>query len=170
MDERVRQKIAEAAAEENGWKADEVRVDEVERLRRPACAFYAARHKVQPLSYVRNFALLGGQQIMGVGDAKGVAKILDTCSGDAPADWWAEIVTRFHPDLGGGIVLHDENTRLDIPQKLKQAGRTFVRPTLDKAKQSLNYLILNPETRVVYNIQATRSGGGAVEVVKTKVL
>jgi hypothetical protein len=49
MDEKVRQKIAEAAAAENGWKADEVRVDEIDRLRRPACSFYTAIRQVRPL-------------------------------------------------------------------------------------------------------------------------
>lgn len=170
MDDKVRRKIAEAAADENGWEVDEVRVDEVERLRRPSCSFYTAGHKVRPLSYVRNYALLGEKQVISVGDGNVVAKILDGCSADAPAEWWAEIVTRFHRDLGGGIVLRDENTRSDIVRKLNQAGKTFAPPTLDKGKESLSYLLLNPETYVLYRIQATRSAGRAVEVAKTKVL
>lgn len=170
MDDKVRRKIAEAAAEEHGWKVDEVRVDEVERLRRPSCSFYTAAHTVLPLSYQSNYGLLGGEQVIGVGDGNVVAKILDGCSAGAPAEWWAEIVTRFHRDLGAGIVLRDENTRPDLVRKMVEAGKTFAPPALDKGKQSLTFLLLNPETYVLYRIQAMRSAGGAVEVVKTKML
>jgi hypothetical protein len=170
MDDKVRRKIAKAAAEEHGWKLDEVRVDEVERLRRPSCSFYTAAHTVLPLSYQSNYALLAGEQVIGVGDGNVVAKILDGCAAGAPAEWWAEIVTRFHRDLGGGVVLRDEKTKPDLVRKMIEAGKTFTTPALDKGKQSLTFLLLNPETYALYRIQATRSAGGTIEVVKTKVL
>ena len=75
VDDKVRRKIAEAAAEENSWKVDEVRIDEDEELRRPSCSFYVARHKVRPLSYVRTFALLPDDTVVGIGDGKVVAKL-----------------------------------------------------------------------------------------------
>jgi hypothetical protein len=170
MEDKIRRKIEEAAAKEYGWKMNEVRVDEVERLRRPSCSFYTVAHTVRPLSYQGNYALLGGEQVVGTGDGDVVAKILDSCSAGAPAEWWAEIVTRFHRDLGSGIVLRDENTRPDVVRKLKEAGKAFAAPALDNGKMPLRYLLLNPETYTLYRIEATRSAGGAVEVSKSKVL
>src|SRR5215813_12482040 len=87
MDDKIRRKIAEAAAKDNAWKVDDVRVNEVERLRRPRCSFYTAANTAAPLSYVRNYALLG-EQITPAGDGEVVAKILDKCSKGAPANWW----------------------------------------------------------------------------------
>lgn len=161
--------IAEEARAEHGWEVDEVRVDEVERLRRPSCAFYTVGHTVRPLSYQANYALIKGNEIVRTGDGSAVAKILDACSEGAPAEWWAEIVTRFHRDLGSGIVLRDENTRPDVTRKLAAAGQKFEPPVIDEAKQSLSFLLLNPETYVLYRVQAKRGAGGAVEVVKNRV-
>jgi hypothetical protein len=170
MDEKVRRRIAEAAAKANDWNVGEVSVNEVEELRRPSCSFYTAAHTVFPLSFQDNYAVLGGDEIIGTGDGLAVARILDVCSASASPEWWAEIVTRFHRKLGGGIVLVDENTRSDITRNLKKAGKNFEPPVLDKDKRSLSYLFLNPETYILYRIQATRAADGAVEVVKTKLL
>jgi hypothetical protein len=169
MDDNVRRRIAEAAAAENSWSVGEVQIEENEQLRRPSCSFYVARHKTRPLSYVRNYALLGQQQILGTGDGKSVANILDQCSGDAAAGWWAEIVTRFHEELGGGVVLHDENTRPELTRQFTRAGKTFSGPTLDRQNRSVRYFLLNPETRAVYQVEANRNSSGTVAVSKTKV-
>ncbi len=169
MEHEVRRKIAEAAAEHYGWKVDEVRVDEVERLRRPSCHFYTAAQTVRPLPYQANFALVG-DQVIGPGDGKVVAQLLNSCSAGAVPEWWAEIVTRFHRDLGGGLVLRDEKTKPDAVRKLAAAGETFTPPSLDHGKLPLSYLLLNPETNVLYRVHATLSPAGAVEVVRTKLL
>lgn len=168
MDEKTRRKIAEAVAKAKGWSPDQVQVDETEDLRRPACSFYTASHAVRPLDYQLDYALLG-DRVVGPGDGKVVAQILDSCSAGTTAEWWAEIITRFDRNLMGGLVLSDEETRTDIVRKLNKVGKAFEPPVLDKDKRSLTYLMLNPETNVLYRIQATRSAGGPVEVVKTKV-
>jgi hypothetical protein len=170
MDDKVRKKVAEAAAKENGWKLDEVAIDEKEELRRPTCSFYVARNKVHPLSYVDNFALLDGDKLMGIGDGKVVAKILDECSSGASADWWAEIVTRFHSDLGGGVVLHNERTRSDVTRELMKAGKNFFAPVLDQAQQSVRFLLLDPESGAIYRVEAKRDASGAIGIAQTEVL
>src|ERR1700757_267660 len=55
MDDKVRKKVAEAAAKENDWKLDEVAIDEKEELRRPGGSVSVARHNGGPLSYVATF-------------------------------------------------------------------------------------------------------------------
>jgi len=169
MDDKIRRKIAEAAAKEKAWNVDDVRVDEVERLRRPRCSFYTAANTAAPLSYVRNYALFN-EEVTPAGDGKVVAHILDKCSKGASANWWAEIIARFYNDLGNGQVLVDENTRPDIVRKLSQAGKDFARPVLDRKKQSVRFLLLNRETYVVYRVETERKGSGPVEVSKTELL
>jgi len=170
MDDKVQQKISQAASAEYGWKTEEVRVDEVERLRRPSCSFYTAGNSVRPLSYQGNYALLPGSQVVGLGHGETVAKILDTCSSGASADWWAEIITRFHDDIGGGIVLTDDQVRPDIVRKMDKAGMKFMPPSFSHDKQSVSFLLLDPESYILYRIEAKRTAGGDVEVTKTKLL
>jgi hypothetical protein len=170
MEDKVQQKIAEAARAEYGWQGEEVRVDEVERLRRPSCSFYTAANAVRPLSYQANYAMLPKDQLAGIGDGTAVAKILDTCSSGASADWWAEIITRFHADLGGGIVLTDAEVRPDIVRKMDKAGMTFAPPAFGHDKQSVTFLLLDPERYILYRVEAKRSAGGPIEVTKTKLL
>ena len=68
------------------------------------------------------------------------------------------------------MVLSDEKVRPDVVRKLTQAGATFAPPAFGQGKQSVSFLLLNPETYVLYRVQATRTAGGSVEVVKTKLL
>ena len=169
-DKAIQQKIAEAVHTEYGWELGEVRVDEVERLRQASCSFYTTASTQRPLSYQPNYAVLPGNQVIGLGTEGAAGKILDACSAGASADWWAEIVTRFHPDLGGGIVLSDRETRPDIVRKLTQAGQAFTPPAFGADRKSVSFLLLNPETYVLYRVEANRTSGGTIQVVKTKLL
>jgi hypothetical protein len=170
LDDKVRRKITDAATGQAGWKPEEVRVSEVEWLRRPSCSFYTASNKVIPLSYQLNFALLGDGNVLGAGEGRSVARILDTCGSDASADWWAEVVTRFHRDIGGGAVLRDEHTRSWVTRKLAKLNETFTSPSLSRDHRSLSYLLLNPETSAVYRVEAQRNQSGEIEVKSTQVL
>lgn len=167
MDDKLHREIAEAVHSEYGWKLEEVAIDEIERLRRSACSFYTARSTVRPLSYQPNYAVLHGTEIVGVTTGNALENILDACGADASADWRAEIITRFHPDIGGGLVLSNESTRPDIVRKLAQAGKIFTPPAFVNGRQTVTYLLLDPEAYIVYSVRATRTTAGPVEVVKT---
>lgn len=170
MDEQVQRKIAEAAHAEYGWKPAEVRVDEVEQLRRSTCSFYTAGNTAHPLSFEANYALLPGDKVVGIGDENAVRKILDTCSEGTSADWWAEIITRFDGEIGGGLVLTDESERPDIVRKLDKAGMKFTAPKFTHDKQNVTFLLLDPERYILYRVEAKRTAAGPVEVTKTKLL
>lgn len=170
MDDKLHQKIAEAVRTEYGWKLDEVQIDEVDRLRRGSCSFYTARSTVRPLSYQPNYAVLRGSEVVGISDQAATAKILTACSDDAPPDWWAEVITRFHQDVGGGLVLSNESVRPDVVRKLAHAGKTFTPPTFGDGKKSISFLLLDPEAYIVYSVKATQTLSGQIEVIKTKLL
>jgi hypothetical protein len=173
MDSKTSMKIAQKAQADQGWKAEDVRVDEVESIRRGSCTFYEAGHSKRPLPYVLNYALLPDGQVVGLKESDAVSRILDACGGkDAPAGWWAEIVTRFHGSLGSGVVLHEENQEPPIIRKMKEAGKSFAAPALSAEGKTriLTFYVLDPESYILYHVTATRSADGAVEVSKSEVL
>ena len=169
MDEKIVNQIIEKAHKEQDWKTNEVRVDEVERLRHGACSFYTAGHKVRPLSYQLNYAALPGGSVLSLSDDHAAGKILQTCGSDAPATWWAEIITRFHQDLGSGIVLEDEKQNAGAIRKIVAAKKEFQPPKLSDSPsgKTISYYLLEPESFSVYSISAVLDKDGAVTVTKT---
>lgn len=170
MDKNVQAKIEQAAQAEHGWKAEEVRVDEVEDLRRGACSFYEVGHKVKPLSYQASYALLPDGAVAGIGQKDAAARILDACGQDAPAGWWAEILTRFHPELGAGAVLHSEQDDAAVVRKMKEAGKGFAAPALSSegGARTLSFYLMEYEAYILYHVTATRRGDGTLEVSKVE--
>jgi hypothetical protein len=171
MDAKIQDRIAQAVQADYNWKADEVSVTEVESMRRPNCSFYTVAHKVRPVSFVLNYAALPGGEVVGFNDDESVTKILDACGSDAPADWWAEVVTRFHGELGAGHVLHTEQDDPLAVDRMKQAGQSFSRPALSSGGgvKTLSYYLMENEASVLDHVEATRREDGSVEVRLTKV-
>lgn len=171
MDEKVQDKIKQAVHVDFDWKTEEVRVDEVDRLKRGPCSFYTAAHRVRPLSYQPNYAVLPGGAVIGGADDTAVTKILDACGADAPAGWQAEIVTRFHQDLGGGVVLQDEKQNAAAVSKVQAAGKKFAPPEMngDGRSRKVTFYMLDPESFTVYAVQAARKPDGTVAVEKTEL-
>ena len=95
MDEKIVEKIAKIVQAERGWKANEIEIEEEESLKRGSCSFYIALSNVRMLSYLPNYAVISGETVISISDKQAVSKILNACGSDAPADWWAEIVTRY---------------------------------------------------------------------------
>jgi hypothetical protein len=171
MDEKIQHLITQAAHQELGWKTDEVRVDEIDRLRRHSCSFYTAGHKVRPISYQLNYALVSGDQIVGSGNQNAAAKILDACGGDAPASWWAEIVTRFHPDLVPGIVLQDPSTNRAATRRIEAAKKEFKAPAFsnESGGKTISYYLLDPESNLLYFVIAKKNSDGSITVERNEL-
>lgn len=171
MDDKIRDKIIDAVHSEQGWKKEDVRVDEVDTLRRGGCTFYTAGHKVRPLNYQLNYAVLPGEVVVSGADDKAVSKILDTCGADAPARWWADIITRFHKDLGSGLVLENASENAAAVRKVQAAKKEFVPPAFsnDAGGKTVTYFLLDPEAFIVYSVKATRKSDGTVTVNKNEL-
>jgi hypothetical protein len=171
MDQKIQDLIVQKVHKEQGWKTDEVRVDEVERLRHGSCTFYTAGHTVRPLSYQLNYAVLKGDTVISLVDDKAVSKIVEACGKDAPAGWWAEIVTRFHQDLGSGVVLHDAKQNTGAVAKIETAKKEFAPPTFgnEKGSKTVTFYMLEPESFLIYSVNATFNPDGIVAVTQTSV-
>jgi hypothetical protein len=168
-DQDIRQRIAQAAKSAAGWTSGQIHVYDEEQFRRPGCSFYTVANDGRMHTELLNFVLVG-DKIIGVGDGGTVARILDTCSHDAPPAWFAEIVTRYHRDLGRGLVLRDERTKSSVVRTLAETGLTFSPPIMDKDKLGLTFLLWDPELNMVYRVHAGRPAGGPVHVEKIQLL
>lgn len=171
MDTKIQDLITQKVHVEQGWKTDEVRVDAEDDLRHGSCSFYSVRHKVRPISYVLNYALLSGDNVISLADDRAVSKILDACGSDAGPGWWAEIITRFHQELGGGVVLHNAADSYLAVQKVKAAKKDFSAPAFgnEKGSKTVTYYLLEPEANAVFLIKAAKNADGSVTVTKEDV-
>jgi len=169
MDEKIQEKIAQAVETTQHWKKGEFRVDEIERLRQNSCSFYGVRSTVRPLSYVLNYAVLPGDLVVGTGNEQSVSRILDTCGLSASAGWRAEIVTRFHPQLGSGVVLMDDKQNAAAIRKIAEAHKEFAPPTLSEDHGTLTYYMIEPESFAVYFVTAIRNPDGTISITKSNI-
>ena len=168
MDTKIQDLITQKVHAEQGWKTDEVRVDADDDLRHGSCSFYTVRHKVRPISYVLNYAVQSGNNVISLADDRAVSKILDACGSDAAAGWWAEIITRFHQDLGSGVVLQNASDSYLAVQKIKAAKKEFAAPAFgnEKGSKTVTYYLLEPEANTVFLIHAAKNADGSVTVNK----
>jgi len=171
MDAKIQDLITQKVHSEQGWKTDEVRVDADDDLRHGSCSFFTARHKVRPISYVLNYAVLSEDNIVSLSDDHAVSRILDTCGSDAPPVWWAEIITRFHQDLGSGVVLENATQNSAAVARITAAKREFVPPKFgsEKGSKTITFYMLEPEAFTVYLVNATKNADGSVTVDKAAV-
>jgi len=171
MDEKIQSLIAQAAHQELGWKVNEVRVDEVDRLRRASCSFYTAGHKVRPLSFQVNYAVLNGDKVVGSSNENATTTILDSCGLDAAPGWWAEVVTRFHPELVPGLVLQDASTDRAATRKIEAVKKEFKAPAFgnENGSKTISYYLLDPEANIIYQVQATKNADGSVSVQRNEL-
>src|SRR5262249_12753154 len=169
MDKKIQKKIVQAVESNQHWKKEEIRVDEIERLRQNSCSFYAVRNQARPLSYVLNYAVLPGDLVVGTGNEQSVSRILATCGASASAGWRAEIITRFHPQLGGGVVLMDDQQNAAAIRKIEAAHKEFAPPTLSADNGTLTYYMLDPESFAVYFVTAVRNPDGSMTVVRSNI-
>lgn len=171
MDEKIHEKIANIVHKDHDWKADQIRIDEVEELRHGSCSFYAVRHTVRPLSYLLNYAALSSETVLSASEDQAASKILNACGSDASADWWAEIITRFHKEVGPGVVLRDAKQNFGAMNQIKSAQKEFTPPKFsnEAGGKSVSFYLLEPEEFAVYFVKATRNQDNTITVHKSNL-
>jgi hypothetical protein len=172
MDQKIVEKISKTVEAQRGWKANEFEIEEEESLNRGSCSFYTALSKVQMLSYLPNYAVISGETVLSIRDKQAVSKILNACGSDAPANWWAEIVTRYSQELGNGVVLTNASEFPNVIEKIRAAKKEFAPPTFsdDASGKTVSFALLEGEGMLVYFVKATRGKDGNVTVTKSAPL
>lgn len=168
----IHAQLEQAAASERHWKPDEVEIHELPEIQLPACAFFVVSHKVLPMAFPANYAVLGEGQLVSDTDPEAAAKIFAACDSRSPssAGAWAEVLARFHPDVAPGTVLYEKDRAPTAVKRLEAAGKSFTPPSLSPGQDgfTVQFFLMNYETSVLSNVEATRQADGKVVVQKTK--
>lgn len=130
------------------------------------CRFLRATHRARPGSHSGQFALLPDDRMVDSFAADGASAnaILRACGGEATAEWWAQVVTRFG---GVGGVLVDPANAPSGVRKIRAAGEEYAPPTLDATRRTLTFFVINYEENRPYKVQARLADAGGLDVTRT---
>lgn len=162
--------VVAAVARDHGWSQDQIEVGSVDALSVGGCEVYRVSNRARLDSQPVHYAALpdgtlvnGSSQRDGDGDS-GAAAVLRACGQNAPAEWWAQVVSRFAP-VGGVMV--DDHAPSAI-RRIRQSGADSYQPVLqpkDGAKV-LTFYSNDYERSTTYRVTATLDAGGSLRIDK----
>lgn len=149
-----------------GGSAADVELSAEPELDFGGCRFLRATHRARPGSHSGQFALLPDDRMVDSFAADGASAdaILRACGAQAPAEWWARVVTRFG---GVGGVLVDPGNAPSGVRKIREAGETYAPPTLDGARRTITFFVIHYEENRPYKVQARLADAGGLEITRT---
>jgi len=162
--------VKAAVAEQRGWDQGDIEVGRVEKLDRGDCRFYRASNPARADAAPAEYAFLPDGTLVG-GDreqaAARVGALLQACGSDAPADWWAQVVSRF---AGTGGLVVDENAPSAI-RRLRKAGIQDHAPSLrrDGDATVLTYFSNDYERSRTHEVTATLDAQGRLSVESKEI-
>ncbi|MCC7385756.1 MAG: hypothetical protein IT384_28160 [Deltaproteobacteria bacterium] len=141
--------IRRRAAAEHQWRESDLEVARVRGLELPPCQFYSVSQRALPVHEAAIYALLPGGAIVSQSDPSAVDKILAACdAAAASAGTWAELLARFHWDVGPGAVMYQS----EPPLGAGDAPQPIVPPAIRGGK--LRFFLKNHETQKRYEVSA----------------
>jgi hypothetical protein len=161
--------VKAAVAQQLGWDQGDIEVGRVEKLDRGGCRFYRASNPARidagPVEYV---FLPDGSLVGGDREQANVGALLQACGSDAPADWWAQVVSRF---AGTGGLVVDENAPSAI-RRLRKAGIQDHAPSLRRDGDStvLTYFSNDYERSRTREVTATLDAKGRLSVESKEIV
>lgn len=154
-------RVKQAATGDYAWDAGDIEVSSVRDLDREGCRFFRATNTAQagrqPAEYV---TLPDGRIIGGQGtDTSRAATLLQSCGAGAPAQWWAQVITRYSGRVGGVVV--DPVNAPSAIRKIREAGGDYAPPRLatDAGSTSIVFYAMHYERGMPYEVKATLSDG-----------
>lgn len=162
--------IKAAVARQQGWDPDDIEVGRVEKLDRAGCRFYRASNPAhtdaQPVevAFLPDGSLIGGDREQTRARLGG---LLQACGADAPAEWWAQVVSRY---AGTGGLIVDENAPSAI-RRLRKAGIQDPAPSLRRDGDStvLTYFSNDYERSRTHEVTATLDTQGQLSVESKEI-
>jgi hypothetical protein len=172
MNDDIRTKVHKAVQAEHGWNSEEVQLVELTGLELPPCRFYNVVRKGSKDPFGLDYAVLPDGSLISSAEEEAAARILTACAGRSQpsAAAWAEVLARFHPDVGPGTVLRDAAQASAAVERLRAGGQGFEPPALGTAggEVTVRFYLMDYESGVLSQVTATRRGDGTVEVSKAK--
>ena len=161
--------IESAVTTDYGWNPGDVQVDAVSRLDRNGCMFYRASNTARLDSQPAEYVVLPDGQLVGAGGTS-AATVLQACGKNAPAEWWAQVITRFSGKVRG--VVADPETTPSALRKIREAGGEYAPPTLttDAGSTKITFYTMHYELSTPYEVKAVLSGDGALRIDTRKIV
>jgi hypothetical protein len=163
----INNSIKNAAAKDHGWNAGDVQVGTVERLNRNGCSFFRATNSAQMGRQPAEYAVLPDGKVVG---SAGAARVLKECGKDAPAEWWAQVITRFSGKVSGIVV--DPKNAPSALRKIREAGGEYSPPKLvtERGSTSVTFYTIQYEEGLPYEVKAALTSTGTLAVDSKKLL
>jgi len=161
--------IESAVTTDHGWNPGDVQIGSVSRLDRNGCMFYRATNTARLDSQPAEYVALPDGQVVGAGETS-AATVLQACGKDAPAEWWAQVITRFSDKVRG--VVADPETTPSALRKIREAGGEYTPPTLstDAGSTKITFYTMHYEESAPYEVKAVLSSDGTLRVDTRKVV
>ncbi|ALN79813.1 hypothetical protein [Lysobacter antibioticus] len=163
--------VSAAAVRDHGWSKDQIEVGSTQALDLGGCRFYRVSNRARAGQQPADYAVLpDGSLVSGTqaGGASGAEAVLRSCGQNAPAEWWAQVVSRFAP-VGGVMV--DENAPSAI-RRIRKSGASSYAPTLrpDGNAKVLTFYSNDYERSTTYRVTATLDAAGKLSVDKAALV
>lgn len=162
----VTSRIKQAAARDQHWDKDVVEVGLVDTIAHGGCRFYRASNPSQTDRLPVEYALLPDGQTLVTGTTHdAAARILQACGMDAPATWWAQVVSRYAP---AGGVLVDEHAPSAI-RRIDAAGHAGYLPALraEGGAKVLTFYTHDYARDATWQVTARLDAGGKLTIEKS---
>jgi hypothetical protein len=162
--------VKAAVAQQLSWDQGDIEVGRVEKLDRGGCRFYRASNPARTDAAPVEYAFLPDGSLVG-GDREqakaSVGALLQACGSEAPAEWWAQVVSRF---AGTGGLVVDENAPSAI-RRLRKAGIQGHAPSLRRDGDStvLTYFSNDYERSRTREVTATLDAQGRLSVESKEI-
>ena len=170
--ETMRAAVERAVKTEHGWEPGDIEIKEPERIRMPPCSFFSVTHKVRPVHSALNYAVLPDGGVVSRREKDAATKIFAACAAEtgASAGSWAEVLARFHPEVGPGTVVYDQALVQEVFEPVEAAGKRFSPPAFvsGASDRTVEFYLMNYETAVLYEVRVVRKQNGQLQVTKTK--
>lgn len=160
--------IRRMAAREHRWPERELQLVPIPILELPPCRFYSVSPRELPVPGAATYALLPGGVVVSQSDRDALSKILGACDAlAASAAVWAELLARFHWEVGPGKVLYHGEAPLGVGDPPRPA---VTPPQLSRSAQPvLRFFLKNTETQKLYEISAVLGARGVSQLSKKRV-
>jgi len=164
MDETSR-RVAEVAANANGWQVADVVVTDVPDGTAGACRLVGVRSNNVLSASTKTYALLHGNDVVGRGDADALTRVLDACGDEASPALWAEAVAAFGDGVPPGRVPKAEaNISSDAHRGAIERGGYSFHPPQFAADGAVEFFMTDVEGGQLFEVRAARGSDGTIDL------
>lgn len=162
-------KVAQAAAQANGWNIEDVVVEPAREGVAGECRLLNVRSNNVLQSLTQTYAVLHDGQIVAPGGADALTQVLDACGDQASAALWAQAIVAYAQGIRPGRVVWSQENISSVAHKwaMRDGGYTFHPPRFSADSgngKTVEFFMTDPEGNELFQVRGARQTGGSVQV------